>query len=43
MPQCQVDKTFTVPESEAVFPWDGMQGLVGSPDQYEHSLAELGL
>ena len=43
MPQCQADKTFTVPENEAVLPWDGMQGLMGSPDHDDHSLAELGL
>lgn len=43
MPQCQPDKTFTVLENEAVLPWDGMQGLMGSPDHDDHSLAELGL
>ena len=30
-------------ESEEVLPWDVIQGLVGSPDQNEQSLAQLGL
>ena len=43
VPQCQADEAFTIPESESVLPWDGMQGLVGSPDHDDHSLAELGV
>ena len=42
MPQCQVDEAFTIPESEAVLPWDGIQGLVFSPDQDDHNMAKLG-
>lgn len=35
MPQCQEDEAFTILESEAALPWDGMQGLMGSADQNE--------
>lgn len=43
MPQCQEDEAFTIPESEAVLPWDGMQGLIGPSDHDDHSPAELWL
>lgn len=43
MPQCQAHEAFAIPENEAVPPWDGIQGLVGTPNNDDYSLPTLGL
>lgn len=42
MPQCQAHETFVILESEVVLPLDGIQGLLGTPNQDDHSLPKLG-
>ena len=42
MSQCQVDEAFTIPENEAMLPWDGIQGLIGSSTTMGTALLSCG-